>query len=126
MTTNGMETRVERINPYLEVKDLSASLHYYSEVLGFDIYIQVPTLGILTRDGHQIHLFQKDGEPNPGRIWVGVEDIAPLYKGYLSSDAVIHKGPTNYSWAYKMEVEDLDGNILIFGSEPLDDIPFED
>jgi len=126
MTPNGMETRVERINPYLEVKDLAASMRYYSEVLGFDVYIEVPTLGILTRDGHQIHIIPRDGELNPGRVWIGVEDIAPLHKGYLSRGAVIRKGPTNTSWAYQMEVEDLDGNTLIFGSGPLDGVPFED
>ena len=126
MTTNGMETRVERINPYLEVKNLAASMRYYSEVLGFDIYIEVPTLGIMTRDGHQIHLIPREGELNPGRVWIGVEDIAPLHKSYLSRGAAIRKKPTNYSWAYQMEVGDLDGNILIFGSGPLDGVPFED
>jgi hypothetical protein len=51
-----METRVERIKPYLKATNLAASMRYYEEVLGFDIYIKTPTLGILTRDGHQIHI----------------------------------------------------------------------
>ena len=31
---------------------------------------------------------------------------------------------TNYSWAYEMQVEDLDGNVLRIGSEPKADRPF--
>ena len=31
--------------------------------------------------------------------------------------------PTNYHWAYEMQVEDLDGNVLRFGSDPKPDQP---
>ena len=51
-----MSTRVERINPYLKVADISASLRYYVKLLGFDLYVETPTLAIVQRDGHQIHL----------------------------------------------------------------------
>ena len=31
--------------------------------------------------------------------------------------------PTNYQWAYEMQVEDLDGNILRLGSDSKSDQP---
>ncbi|MEA3325695.1 MAG: hypothetical protein U9R53_00030 [Chloroflexota bacterium] len=47
-----MKTRVERINPYLNVNDISQSMKYYVDVLGFDPYIELPNLGIVQHDGH--------------------------------------------------------------------------
>ena len=63
-----MRTRVERINPSLDVQDLPASIRYYVEVLGFELYVETPT----------------------------------------------------------MVVEDLDGNLLVIGSGPLQDEPLQD
>ena len=34
--------------------------------------------------------------------------------------------PTNYSWAYEFKIQDPDGHVLRFGSEPLKDVPFKD
>ena len=122
----GMETRVERINPSLDVQDLSESVQYYVEVLGFELYVQTPTLGIVERDGHQIHLRQGGSEGAAARVWIGVEDVAVLYERYSAKDVKIAQAPTNFSWAYQMIVEDLDGNLLVFGSGPLEGEPFRD
>ena len=121
-----METRVERINPSLDVQDLSASIHYYVEVLGFELYVETPALGIVESDGHQLHLRQGGPDSAAARVWIGVEDIAVLYRQYRAGGVKIAQEPTNYSWAYQMIVEDLDGNLLVFGSGPLEDEPFQD
>ena len=121
-----METRVERINPSLDVQDLSASLQYYMEVLGFESYVETPTLGIVESDGHQIHLRQGGPESAAGRVWIGVGDIAVLYEQYRVRGVKFDQEPTNFSWAYQMIVEDLDGNLLIFGSGPLEGEPFQE
>ena len=42
------------------------------DVLGFELYVHTPRLGIIERDGHQIHLYQCEGEVFPHRVWVGV------------------------------------------------------
>ena len=114
-----METRVERINPSLDVQDLSASIRFYAELLGFDLYVETPALAIVERDGHQIHLRQGGPDSAPARVWIGVEDIAVLYERYRARNVKIAQEPTDYSWAYQMVVEDPDGNLLVFGSEPL-------
>ncbi|HLH09140.1 MAG TPA: hypothetical protein VKW78_18020 [Terriglobales bacterium] len=53
-------------------------------------------------------------------MWVGVEDAGALFEEYRASEAKIRHPPTNYDWAYEMQVEDLDGNVLRMGSEPKD------
>jgi hypothetical protein len=121
-----METRVERINPSLDVQDLSASIQYYVEALGFGLYVETPALGIVESNGHQLHLRQGGPESAAARIWIGVEDIAVLFEQYQARDVKIKQEPTNYSWAYQMIVEDLDGNLLVLGSGPLEGEPFQD
>ncbi len=124
--TQGMSTRVERINPCLNVRDVPSSIRHYVDVLGFELYVETPTLGIVERDGHQIHLRKGGSGHNPTRIWIGVEDVEVLYKQYRAPGATIREGPTNYSWAYQIEVEDIDGNVLTIGSGPKEDLPFND
>ena len=38
----------------------------------------------------------------------------------------ISQEPTNYSLAYQMIIEDLDGILLIYSSAPKEDQPFQD
>jgi len=46
------------------------------------------------------------------------EDADALFDEYRTKGAKVRHPPTNYSWAYEMQVEDLDGNILRLGSDP--------
>jgi hypothetical protein len=38
----------------------------------------------------------------------------------------VRQEPKNYSWAYEMKFEDIDGNVRWLGTEPKSDIPLED
>jgi catechol 2,3-dioxygenase-like lactoylglutathione lyase family enzyme len=121
-----MATRVERINPNLNVADVAESVAYYVNVLGFDPYVETPTLGIVERDGHQIHLRKSVSGDVPVQVWIGVEDTAILFEQYKAKGARIRQEPANYSWAFQMVIEDLDGNLLAFGSGPLEGVPYQD
>lgn len=121
-----MQTRVERINPYIEVKNISDSINYYVDILGFNLYFESSDFGIVERNGHQIHLTKSKGKIAPGRIWIGVEELVALFEQYRKNGAKITQTPTNYSWAYQMVVEDLDSNQLIIGSAPKTGESFED
>ena len=121
-----METTVERINPSIDVRVLSASVEYYVEVLGFELYVETPALAIVESNGHQIHLRQVAPDSAAARVWIGVEDIAALYEQYRARGVKFAQEPTNYSWAYQMIVADLDGNLLVFGSGPIEGNPFQD
>ena len=110
----------------LSRKTTAVHLNYYVKILGFEKYVETPNLGIVERDGHQIHLMRSQEEQPAHRVWIGVEDISILFNQYRKKGVKFFQEPTNFSWAYQMIVEDLDGNRLIFGSGPKLDEPFQD
>ena len=120
-----LKTRFENATPILNVRDMSASLKYYIDVLGFRKadwgsadFTQVG------RDNAGIYLCRA-GQGQPGTwVWIGVEDVAALHEEYKASGARIVGNLRNYPWAYEMQVEDPDGHVLRFGSEPRKDMPF--
>jgi catechol 2,3-dioxygenase-like lactoylglutathione lyase family enzyme len=113
----------EGANPILRVKDLSASTEYYVAKLGFKIAWQTPIFASVSRG--KCHLFLSEGDQgNPGSwVWIGVEDADHLFKEYTANGVKVRNPPTNYSWAYEMQVEDLDGNVLRLGSDQKNDQP---
>jgi predicted lactoylglutathione lyase len=118
-------TRFEGTVPILRVQDLQASLDYYTNRLGFKVDWQEPAvMASVSRDRSSVMLCQ-GAQGNPGTwVWVGVEDCSALFEEYTASGATIGLPPTNYEWAYEIHVEDPDGHVLRFGSEPREDLPF--
>jgi len=45
-------------------------------------------------------------------------------KKYKLSGAIIRQEPTNFSWALEMQIEDNDGNVIRFGSDPTRNVPY--
>lgn len=121
----GTRTRFERADPILSVADMSTSLRYYVDVLGFENADWGSSeFTCVTRDNASIYLSQ-GGQGGPGTwVWIGVEDVDVLYAEYTTSGATIRHPPRNYPWAYEMKVEDPDGHVLRFGSDPKSDLPF--
>jgi catechol 2,3-dioxygenase-like lactoylglutathione lyase family enzyme len=111
--------------PIFRVANLSASLEYYVTVLGFIIDWE-ESAGIASVSRDRCCLFLCEGDQgNPGSwAWIGVGDVAVLFEQLRAKGARIRHPPTNYPWAYEMQVEDLDGNVLRLGSDPLKDRPF--
>ena len=111
------KTGFEGVTPILPVKDLAASINHYVRTLGFHLDFQTPYFASILRDRCHLFLCLRD-QGNPGAwVWIGVEDAAALFKEYQTSGAKIRHAPTNYGWAYEMQVEDIDGNVLRMGSE---------
>jgi catechol 2,3-dioxygenase-like lactoylglutathione lyase family enzyme len=125
-TKNTDSVLVECIIPILSVENLPASLHYYVEVLGFSIDWggeDGSGMASVSRDGKAIMLCEgEQGKPGTW-VWIGVEDIEPLFDTYRAQGARFRQLPTNYPWAYEMRIEDLDGNVLRFGAEPKANLP---
>jgi hypothetical protein len=72
----------------------------------------------VSRDRADIMRCEGD-QGNPGTwLWIGVDDTAALLAECAASGATIRLAPTNYPWAYEMHLEDPDGHVLRFGSEP--------
>jgi catechol 2,3-dioxygenase-like lactoylglutathione lyase family enzyme len=108
----------EGVNPILRVEDLGASIDYYVRVLGFKLDWDGPYFASVSRG--KCHIFLSCGDQGHlgGWVWVGVDDADVLLQEYRAAGAKIRHLPTNYSWAYEMQVEDLDGNVLRLGSDP--------
>lgn len=125
-TAKATRVRVEGIQPILNVRDIAASIHYYVEVLGFTKAPWGEGFTSVASDGGAIYLCEgNQGQPGTW-IWVGVDDVEALHEEYKASGAIIRHPPRNYPWALEMHVEDPDGHVLRFGSEPKSDRPFED
>lgn len=117
------QTRFEHATPILRVRDLGASVAYYEKVLGFKDLHWAPLFTSVNRDGAAIYLCQgRQGAPGTW-VWVGVADVAALYAEYQASGAKIRLPPSNFPWAYEMHVEDPDGHVIRFGSDPRTDEP---
>jgi catechol 2,3-dioxygenase-like lactoylglutathione lyase family enzyme len=118
-------TYFENAAPILNVESMSRSVKFYVDVLGFtNAEWGDGSFTCVSRDKAAIYLCQ-GGQGHPGTwVWIGVEDVGPLYELYRHK-ATIRHAPRNYAWAYEMKVEDPDGHILRFGSEPRPDLPFE-
>jgi uncharacterized glyoxalase superfamily protein PhnB len=96
-------------------------VRYYVDVLGFSADWgddEGSAMASVSRDGRAIMLCRQDqGQPGTW-IWIGVEDVEPLYRQLAARGAQIVEPPTNHPWAYEMRVRDPDGHVLRFGSEP--------
>lgn len=125
--TPRVKTRFERAEPILRVTSMAASLEYYVGVLGFRAaHWGTELFTSVNRDGAGIYLCQGGQGVSGTWVWVGVEDVAALYGEYQTSGAKIRLPPGNYPWAYEMHVEDLDGHVIRFGSEPRRDLPVDE
>jgi len=127
MPSANKRTSFEHAEPILRVSDMAVTVRYYTEVLGFanaewgsDHFTSV------SRDRASIYLCRgSQGQPGTW-AWIGVEDVDALYEEYIQSGARVRNPPRNYPWALEIHVEDPDGHILRFGSEPKSDRPFDD
>ena len=72
----------------------------------------------VNRDSAEIYLCLKDQGLGKAWIWIGVEDVVQLREEVAARGVKIRMEPTNFRWAKEMHVEDPDGNVIRFGSEP--------
>lgn len=112
-------------SPILRVKNLNKSLKHYVQVLGFVIDWEYPgIIASVSRGKCNLMLCEGD-QGNPGSwVYIGVGDAQKLYEEYLGAGATIRQPPTNFSWALEIQVQDLDGNVLRFGSDSLPNVPY--
>jgi catechol 2,3-dioxygenase-like lactoylglutathione lyase family enzyme len=111
--------------PIFPVESLPAAIAYYVNALGFKLDWEGPGIfASVTRDRCHIFLCQGDQGHAGTWTWIGVDDAALLAAELRARGAKIRHAPTNYPWAYEMQVEDPDGNVLRFGSDPKEGEPY--
>lgn len=120
---NAAPVAFEGVTPILRVRDGAASIGYYVHVLGFSLDWGDGGFASLSRGG--CHLFLSQGDQgHPGTwVWIGVSDTDALHAELRGKGAKVRHPPTDFPWAYEMQVEDLDGNVLRLGSEPRESRP---
>jgi predicted enzyme related to lactoylglutathione lyase len=106
---------------------MAAAVRYYIDMLGFtnapwgnEFFTSV------NRDRAGIYLCKGAQGHTGAWAWVGVENAAKLYEELKPKGAKIHHAPRNYPWALEFHVEDPDGNVLRFGSEPDENRPWDE
>lgn len=125
---NTSPRQVECTIPILPVLDLTRSMAFYIETLGFKLDWggeEGSRICSVSRDGCAIMLSQRDTIAEPAWVWIGCEDKS-LFESWRSNGVKVRQEPKNCSWAYEMMFEDPDGNILWLGTEPRREEPFED
>jgi catechol 2,3-dioxygenase-like lactoylglutathione lyase family enzyme len=112
------------VTPILRVANVAASVEYYVIVLGFKIdFHYAGIIASVSRGRCGIFLVEGDQGHAGGWVWIGVSDIEPLFEEYRAKGARLRHPPTNYAWAFEMQIEDLDGNVLRIGSDPKPELP---
>jgi catechol 2,3-dioxygenase-like lactoylglutathione lyase family enzyme len=121
------KTKFEGAVPILRVTDMRVSVRYYVDVLGFrNADWGSDDFTCVNRDRAAIYLCRgRQGHPGTW-AWVGVGDAEALYQEYQATGAKVRHAPRNYPWALEVHVEDPDGHVLRFGSEPVADRPFDE
>jgi catechol 2,3-dioxygenase-like lactoylglutathione lyase family enzyme len=110
----------EGSSPILRVEDMKAAVAFYVDKLGFqNASWGTDEFTSVNRDRAGIYLCRGDQGRGAAWVWVGVEDAASLHHEFVARGVAIRMPLTNYSWALEFQVEDPDGNVLRFGSEPV-------
>lgn len=104
--------------PVFRVADVTASVKYYEQALGFRVAPWSDEFFASVARGDCNIFLSSDNQSQPRMwVWVGVEDVRALHAEYERSGAKIRNPPNNFEWALEMQIEDLDGNVIRFGSD---------
>lgn len=109
--------------PIVRVASVRASLAYYVDKLGFKLDWDEGGIAAVSRGPCNIFLCEWNQGQKGTWMWVS-GDVDALHEELTARGAKIRHPPTNYAWAYEMQVEDLDGNVLRIGGEPKHGQPF--
>ena len=109
----------EGSQPILRVEDMNRAIEFYVEKLGFkSAKWAMQEFTSVNRDKAGIYLCLRGQGLGKARIWVGVEDVLRLREEIVASGVKLRMQPRNFPWAKEIHVEDPDGNVIRFGSEP--------
>ncbi|MCS3898548.1 catechol 2,3-dioxygenase-like lactoylglutathione lyase family enzyme [Bradyrhizobium japonicum USDA 38] len=104
------------------VSDITASLAYYRDVLGFEVtfeYGQPPSYACLCRDEVGLHLLAAAATkrmPGHGGICIFVTDVDQVYVELSGRGARLLNRPEDRDYSMRdFDVVDADGNQLTFG-----------
>src|SRR5438270_2730901 len=118
---------VRQIVPVFFTMDISATLAYYKDKLGFEClgtWHDPPVYAIAARDQHPIHFrCAAPPTPNPDKYadelldaYISIQDADALHAEYAARDVEFTRQPANMPWGSReFVVKDCDGRLLAFG-----------
>lgn len=110
----------EGSDPILRVDDMQTSLAFYVGLLGFEnAEWGDDEFTSIARGKASMYLCRRDQGGGRAWVWIGVSDVRQLHEELQRQGVAIRVPPTNLPWALEMQVEDPDGNVIRFGSDPL-------
>jgi catechol 2,3-dioxygenase-like lactoylglutathione lyase family enzyme len=105
--------------PILRVADMARALDFYVGKLGFtNAPWAFPDFTSVNRDDAGVYLCLNGQGDGRAWIWIGVADADALHQELVTSGVAIRMAPVTYHWAREFHVEDPDGNVIRFGSDP--------
>ncbi len=119
---------IRQIAPQFFTTDLSTTLAYYRDALGFECvgtWHDPPVYAIVVRDEHRIHFRLADPPtPNPDKYddelldaYLYIEDADALYAEYAARGVEFTRALCDTPWqSREFVVKDRDGRLLAFGS----------
>ncbi len=111
--------KFEGSQPILRVEDMKRAVEFYVGKLGFaNANWGGEEFTSVYRDSTGIYLCRGGQGLGEAWAWIGVEDVVKLREECVARGVKLRLEPTNFAWAKEIHVEDPDGNVLRFGSEP--------
>ena len=119
---------IRQIAPQFFTTNISATLAYYKEKLGFacvGTWQDPPVYAIIARDRHAIHFrCAEPPTPNPSKYsdelldaYINIEDVDALYAEYAARGVEFTREPGNTPWrSREFVLKDCDGRLLAFGA----------
>jgi len=119
---------IRRIAPQFFSTDISRTLAYYKEKLGFECvgaWQDPPVYAIVARDQHAIHFrYAEPPTANPDKYvdelldaYLSIEDADGLYAEYAALGVEFTRELGNTPWnSREFVVKDCDGRLLAFGA----------
>jgi uncharacterized glyoxalase superfamily protein PhnB len=123
-----LSTMIRQIAPQFFTTDMSATLAYYKEILGFGClgtWHDPPVYAIVARDEHRIHFRLADPPtPHPDKYadelldaYLFVENADTLYVEYAARGVEFTRTLGETPWrSREFVVKDCDGRLLAFGA----------
>ena len=111
-----MKTKFTSLVPIFSVGDLSKSIEFYTETLGFQldfIYGEPQFYAGLFKDSIELHLVSKNL-----RQPAGSGNLSDLHQKLIEAKVQIIVPPDDRDYGLRdFSCKDLDGNIIVFGTD---------
>jgi predicted enzyme related to lactoylglutathione lyase len=104
--------------PVLHVPDVSATVAFYRDVLGFTCDFGDDTYAVVWRDNSAIHFVRDKGSPHGIHLFQWVKDVDAYYREVVSRGAKDAAEPTDQTYGIReFGLCDINGVEIVFGQD---------